>query len=365
MNHKNDIAISVIVPIYNVENYLIRCIDSILNQTFSNFELILVDDGSTDACGRICDEYALTDNRITVLHINNGGVSNARNKGLDLAKGKYIIFCDSDDYWKINLLEITYNYLINSDVDYLLFNYDNIENNKTLYSSNHETGLFYTSQLVDKFEYIVKFILTGNSGWEVWTRIFKNDIIQKNKIRFCLSCNNFAEDMGFVINYIYYSKTVLSIPNSLYCYCIRNNSMMQKSFDKVRLNDLNEISYDVGIRYNQVFTYREYQSYYPMIHFLIMYNQYCKIISTDRYNTLPKEISNIKRKKWYFKNTVMLFKARKVMYDYFGIQNTKRIFLLNHYCLYRNWKLFTYESAIFYKFFYKDSKMTNEKTLRK
>lgn len=89
--------LSIIVPVYNVEAYLCRCIDSILNQTFTDFELILVDDGSPDACGKICDEYALQDKRIKVIHKKNGGLSDARNAGLDIAKGEFIGFVDSDD----------------------------------------------------------------------------------------------------------------------------------------------------------------------------------------------------------------------------------------------------------------------------
>ena len=91
------IKISVIVPVYNVEKYLPRCIDSILNQTFTDFELILVDDGSTDNSGQICDTYAEKDSRVKVVHKKNGGVSKARNVGLDNVLGKYITFCDSDN----------------------------------------------------------------------------------------------------------------------------------------------------------------------------------------------------------------------------------------------------------------------------
>lgn len=90
--------ISIIVPVYNVEGTLNRCIDSILNQTFSDWELFLIDDGCTDKSGKICDEYASKDGRIKVFHKENGGVSSARNVGLDNAKGEWITFCDSDDF---------------------------------------------------------------------------------------------------------------------------------------------------------------------------------------------------------------------------------------------------------------------------
>lgn len=91
-------TLSIIVPVYKVEPYLHRCVDSILAQTFTDFELILVDDGSPDNCGAICDEYAAKDSRILVIHKENGGLSDARNAGLDIAKGEYIGFVDSDDY---------------------------------------------------------------------------------------------------------------------------------------------------------------------------------------------------------------------------------------------------------------------------
>ena len=99
--------VSVIVPVYKVEPYLHRCIDSILGQTFTDFELILVDDGSPDNCGKICDEYAKKDGRVRVVHKENGGVSSARNTGLQIACGKFIYFCDSDDYVEKELLNDT------------------------------------------------------------------------------------------------------------------------------------------------------------------------------------------------------------------------------------------------------------------
>ena len=101
--------ISVIVPVYNVEKYLEKCIDSILSQTFKNFEIILVDDGSTDSCGIICDEYERLDNRVKVIHKINGGLSSARNSGLEIASGEYVAFVDSDDWIDKNMYQELYN----------------------------------------------------------------------------------------------------------------------------------------------------------------------------------------------------------------------------------------------------------------
>lgn len=101
--------ISIIVPVYNAESYLKRCLDSIINQTYKNIEIILIDDGSTDKSGMICDEYKSHDDRIIVIHKANSGVSSARNSGLDIAGGEYIAFIDSDDYVPKNYLEMLLN----------------------------------------------------------------------------------------------------------------------------------------------------------------------------------------------------------------------------------------------------------------
>ncbi|MCI6187323.1 MAG: glycosyltransferase [Spirochaetia bacterium] len=109
--------ISIIVPIYNVEKYIYRCVDSILSQTFTDFECILIDDGSTDNCSVICDEYAKKDTRIKVIHQKNSGVSAARNAGLDAAKGEYITFVDSDDWVNLNFLQEQYADIKNNNAD--------------------------------------------------------------------------------------------------------------------------------------------------------------------------------------------------------------------------------------------------------
>lgn len=100
---RNDSLISIIVPVYNVEQYLSRCVDSLVNQTYHNIEIILVDDGSPDRSGEICDEYAKKDKRVKVIHQSNGGLSDARNTALDIAKGDYLMFVDSDDWIEKNV----------------------------------------------------------------------------------------------------------------------------------------------------------------------------------------------------------------------------------------------------------------------
>ena len=114
--------ISIIIPIYNVEKYLEKCLDSILNQTYKNLEIILIDDGSTDNSPNICNSYCEKDKRIKIIHKNNEGVSSARNKGIELSKGKYIVFIDSDDYVSNEHIEVLYDCIISNNVDLVISN---------------------------------------------------------------------------------------------------------------------------------------------------------------------------------------------------------------------------------------------------
>ena len=117
------VLISVITPVYNTEKYLIRCVDSIVGQTYNDIEIILVDDGSSDKSGSICDKYALGDSRVRVVHKKNGGVSSARNAGISLSKGKYICFVDSDDWLEQDYFSLVSGVLLKQDVFLLLNNY--------------------------------------------------------------------------------------------------------------------------------------------------------------------------------------------------------------------------------------------------
>ena len=110
-------SISIIIPVYNVESYLERCVDSVLAQTFEDFEVILVNDGSTDNSPEICDEYLTVDNRIKIIHKDNGGLSSARNSGLDIAKGRYIMFVDSDDWIERNMCQLLYDRIVNTECE--------------------------------------------------------------------------------------------------------------------------------------------------------------------------------------------------------------------------------------------------------
>lgn len=141
--------VSVIVPVFRVEMFLSKCIDSILAQTFTDFEVILVDDGSPDNCGAICDEYASRDHRIKVIHKSNGGLSDARNAGLDVATGEFICFVDSDDWIEKDLLQDNITLLQQANADMVIFNYQEVYKDNTLLqyrvcsSANYDKAYYF------------------------------------------------------------------------------------------------------------------------------------------------------------------------------------------------------------------------------
>ena len=343
--------ISVIVPVYNVEQYICRCVDSILSQTYKNFEVILIDDGSLDNCPSICDDYIRRDSRVKVLHIRNGGVSRARNVALNIVSGKYITFCDSDDYWRNDWLESLYLAISSGDFDVVSANYTSVDDFGTILKrTEFEVNDYYLKTSQDIIDFLSLKILCNALGWTVCHRIFKADIIKENDIRFCETCGNFAEDLGFVLEYTLYCKTARSIASEGYCYVQRENSMMHMSADEVKLDSMNEISKQFGKKYFSSMANVFQRKQYPILHFLIMNNQYWKIIGTQRYPRLSIEIGKIQDQKWYIKQTKALFRCYLQLKKFWGKDYTRRILLFSGYCLHGNWKRFQLECAVYYKF---------------
>ena len=208
---------SIIVPVYNVENELSKCIDSILGQSVEDFELILIDDGSTDRSGEICDDYGKKDRRIKVIHKSNGGVSSARNSGLDIANGEYIVFVDSDDYVTEDYLEKLYN----PNVDMVLGNikYKNINSEEFYILDNESYGVF------DIGEDILNKIIKSKYFCTVYCKLFRRKIIKKYNIRFKESLN-LGEDTIFVVDYIIRIHNIEIKENVIYNYITYNSDRL-------------------------------------------------------------------------------------------------------------------------------------------
>lgn len=168
--------ISVIVPVYNIEVYLAECIESILAQTYHNFELILIDDGSTDQSGKICDRYALQDSRIIVTHKENGGVSSARNAGLEIAGGEYICFVDGDDYVMPEYIEYLYRLITDKQAD--------ISMTMQMDTTYKQSGKVQDHIVCMTGEEAAISILTYNVPIGVYCKMFNTAFLRKNKIHF-------------------------------------------------------------------------------------------------------------------------------------------------------------------------------------
>ncbi len=212
--------ISIIAPIYKVEKYLRKCIDSLINQTYNDIEIILVDDGSPDDCGRICDEYAMRDLRVKVMHQSNAGVSAARNVGLDIASGEYVGFCDPDDF----VAEDMYMYLVNAmkyhnaDLVACGYNYyseEYILDRSRLYPSRKDE----TMSRRDIYSKLSDMPPTIRHG--VVTKLFKASII--SDLRFDVKLKS-AEDGDFLLNYIKRVNTAVFVHRPLYMNLVRDGS---------------------------------------------------------------------------------------------------------------------------------------------
>lgn len=228
--------ISIVVPVYNVEDYLERCINSIINQKYSALQIILVDDGSTDDSGKICDKFAMADKRITVIHKENGGLSDARNFGIDIAEGELISFVDSDDYIDYTYILKLYNLLLLYDADISTVGI------RKIYALSGE--------LKDKSKEKIK-CFSGEKSMEMLLyqkkisncacgKIYKIDLF--DGIRYPIG--TLYEDLGTTYKLLYKAKKVACSTEKLYFYFQRSGSIMYKKFDKKNFNRI-QISQDI------------------------------------------------------------------------------------------------------------------------
>ena len=212
---KNDM-ISIIIPIYNVEKYLEKCLDSILNQTYKNLEIILIDDGSTDNSPNICNSYCEKDKRIKIIHKNNEGVSSARNKGIELSKGKYIVFIDSDDYVSNEHIEVLYDCIISNNVDLVISNLIDISEDGIILN-NEEKESF----LMNKDQCLKELLSEDNFYHLCCGNIYRKDLLEK--IRF--NCKyRIAEDLDFLYRYIKQISSAYFLSKNTYYYLKREGS---------------------------------------------------------------------------------------------------------------------------------------------
>lgn len=225
--------ISVIVPVYKVENYLPKCIESILNQTYDNFELVLVDDGSPDNCGNICEEYAKKDNRIKVIHKKNGGLSDARNVGIEKATGKYITCIDSDDYVDKEYLNNFYKILENQECDLIITGiidyYDNGQKVEATYSDEFE--------VLNKETIYKRMLLQDGMDVNATAKLYKKEIFDNIKY----PVGELYEDIKIIYDIVDKADTIVFSKYKGYFYLQREDSIMYSNMSARKLVLLDNI----------------------------------------------------------------------------------------------------------------------------
>ena len=225
-----DSLISVIVPIYNVEDYLERCVDSIINQTYKNLEIILVDDGSPDNCPQMCDDYAKKDSRIKVVHKKNGGLSDARNAGMKVATGEYVSFIDSDDYVSLDFYETLFQTMIDNDSDI-------VECSIVKFYENEKFDEYSDDQMIENFNTVdgLEELINENSFHQyVWNKLYKSSIA----LDIPYEVSKLNEDDFWTYQIFGRAKRVTRLNRTLYYYFQRSSSIMGNGYNIRRLDEI-------------------------------------------------------------------------------------------------------------------------------
>ena len=284
-----DNLISVIVPIYNVEKYLDRCIKSIVNQSYKNLEIILVEDGSPDKCGEICDKWKKKDERIKVIHKENGGVSSARNVGLKYANGEYITFVDSDDWLKDDMIEHLLKKLIDNNVDISICTCI-VATNKSMWDPNAGRK----DCIITKKEAIKR--LLYKEFCVVWGTLFSRNVIEGIFFREDISNN---EDSYFLFNSFKKAKKIYKSCEAKYIYnrqqeaSITKNKNKKMALDQVKVANL--IKDDLKNKLS------EYEKEYSFYKFCALYNLNRDFIDMNMFDDLTIKKYKIELKEYYKK----------------------------------------------------------------
>lgn len=291
------VLFSFIVPVYNVERFLPRCLDSICRQACTEYEVLLIDDGSTDGSGQICDDYASRYEQFKVVHQENAGLSHSRNVGLSLASGKYIVFLDSDDYIEKELLTKVYEQMEVQEYDICSYAARRVdEENNFLYEIRFEDmvkALQFDAESRDLFFW--QSFLQYKVGWEVCFHVFRRDIIETNQIRFD-STIKMAEDIPFTFEYLLYVERWIKLPDVLYDYTLRNGSIT-KVYNSSR--EIEKIFGDIFEKIKQILKKKDAKRYnakkVSIFYAMLLYYYKAKSvrdISIEEFRNILKHLQN-------------------------------------------------------------------------
>lgn len=333
--------ISVIVPVYNIAKYLPKCIESIINQTYKTIEILLINDGSTDESGKICDEYAQKDNRIKVIHQNNQGISATRNNGIKASTCDYIIFIDSDDYIEEDYIETLYNGIkeTNSDVASVTYKVRKLDET-IIYDGSKDNNYKENELIILEGTDIIKELLSQKIIKNfVWNKIYKKDVL----CDFQVGIN--YEDMAFTLEVFSKLKKVAYINKSCYNYVKRDDSITATISEKNLVDFGNAIEERYNVVKKNFKNLDQYNLYAFLESALALSTKY--VITDRKYKTVEKKV----------------FKFIDILLNYLNENEEEFIKLLNDYqksCIY----LMRYNTELFFNFLNERQKLRTAGVLK-
>lgn len=330
--------VSIIIPVYNVEKYLDRCIQSVFQQSYKKLEIILIDDGSPDSCPRLCDIYGKNDKRVKVLHKKNEGLGLARNSGLALATGKYVLFIDSDDYLSEKMVEkLVYQAeLMNADIVYCGYFYET-SNHKWIEVRDFEKEQTFKGNDIDAVS--LAFITNQNKlkvrlQRTVWHALYSKALIDDEDIRFPSERQIPSEDLIFQSRISKFANIISFIPDCLYYYCLNNNSITM-NFKKDRylklVNEKNELL--------RIYSNKGVDRYINNLYFVSIKSYFYNLIEqkniafSEKNKIIKEVVIDMHRDCINHLEPGLFSKAEKIFYVFVC---TKNIFLIFVYCFFIN-----------------------------
>lgn len=319
---------SIIVPVYKVEKYLERCVRSILSQQYKDFEIILVNDGSPDRCGEICDQLKTEDKRIKVVHKKNGGLSSARNAGIEIAVGEYLMFVDSDDYWDDDSgLQQIFREIQNYPVDYMrmcALNEDFQSGKRTIVGRGYNRSIFMSEDINYTINEIFR---SGYQPGSAWSAIVKREFVLKNQLFFIEGIK--SEDIDWIMNVILHVKSIYYTDVCFYVYVKGRTDSITGMAD---LKSITDILWIID-RWSKELENQKYQKIRQNMNTYLAYHLMCTIILYGRLSADNKKIAKTeisKRKYILRKLNRRKVKAAAFVYRIFGIEVASKVLNLFH-----------------------------------
>ena len=314
------IKFSIIVPVYNAEKYIKNCLDSIINQTYVFYEVIMVADGCEDSSVEICREYVRKDDRFRLYLKSNGGSGSARNFGLKFVSGEYVCFVDSDDVIENNLLESVYNRIKAENADIYIYNYKIVkECGLSVFCPEMKDGVFLYGSSEEKFQLLMN-LLYFEYAFSVWNKVYRTQVIREYGVLFPENVR-VGEDLNFNMKYFLHCNRISVSNQKLYYYHVRKNSTMEHGEEtEPCIDDFVLLLEDTRLYYKK-YAPRFIKQHYPVLWYEGMNNQYYKYAHKKNVACIKK----MKNKTLYRKREVKVLLSFILFIQYYGIRKGSKI----------------------------------------